>query len=117
MLGLEAAKPLLDPLPEIQMRLAEVAAPLRVQNAARGGEVPSGTRRYEVVVPAGGSQSVTAGDLLQLSVPANWHRRPAGNTAIFAPEDAFLVPEDGPGVITHGMQVGGGAQPDRRPRR
>ncbi|MSO82938.1 MAG: hypothetical protein EXQ53_06545 [Acidobacteria bacterium] len=49
---------------------------------------------------------MNAGDLLQLSVPVNWHRLLAANTAIFAPECVSFAPADGPGTITHGLQVG-----------
>jgi hypothetical protein len=48
----------------------------------------------------------TAGDSLLLSVPANWERLQAGNTVMFAPEDAFLKTADETVTLTHGVQVG-----------
>ncbi len=76
---------------------------------ARAGQtrcLPTGTGGYHVLVPSGESRSVTAGDLLQLRVPSNWRRLPAGNTVVFAPEGAFRGSPDGPVAVTHGIQVG-----------
>ena len=59
-----------------------------------------------VPTPEGGFRSVTAGDQLLLSVPANWNRLLIGNTATFAPEGAYEALQDGPAFMTHGFQVG-----------
>lgn len=106
LLGIEAPKPGWDLLPEIQMRLSEVPTPRVGQDASPVRRAPADTRGHSIEVPAAGSQRVNAGDLLQLSVPVNWHRLLAANTAIFAPEGVSFAPADGLGTITHGLQVG-----------
>ncbi len=67
---------------------------------------PLGSLGRGVLVPSGESRSVPAGDLLRLSVPADWRRLSAGNTVVFAPEGAYLSSPDAPLAVTHGMQVG-----------
>lgn len=64
-----------------------------------------GTLGYSVLVPSGESRSVTAGDVLQLNIPANWRRLPGGNAVTFAPDGAFLRVLEGPIAFTHGLQV------------
>ncbi|MBI3048384.1 MAG: M48 family metalloprotease [Acidobacteria bacterium] len=59
-----------------------------------------------VTVPSGESRPTAAGDLLRLSVPANWSRLPAGNAVVFAPEGAYRASPDGPAAVTHGIGIG-----------
>lgn len=69
-------------------------------------EMPVETSGFSVPAPAGEDRAVTAGDNLQLMVPANWSRLLSGNTVIFAPEGAFVALRDGPAAVTHGIQIG-----------
>lgn len=92
-----------------QVRLAAIPAGHRADHAARGeeGGVSTGTtgNGRGVDVPSGILRSVTAGDSLLLSVPANWQRLSASNTVMFAPDRALANSPDGP-ALTHGVQVG-----------
>lgn len=101
MARLEGTATLPDALESIQARLADLPA----RPAARAHRAPIAAGGYGVAAPSGESEQVTAGDLLQLSVPANWRRVAAGNTVMFAPEGAFVDSGDGPAGFTHGVQV------------
>jgi len=98
----DGAASLPDAHGSIQSRLADMPAP----PAARAHVVPVAAAGYGVAAPSGESRHVTAGDLLKLSVPANWRRLAAGNTVMFAPEGAFVDAGDGPAGFTHAVQVG-----------
>jgi beta-barrel assembly-enhancing protease len=84
-----------------QARLRDIPEPAAPEPGATG-HAP----RIGVVGPAGTSRSVSAGDSLRLSVPANWERMPAGNTIMFAPGDGFLKTPRGRLSLTHGVQLG-----------
>lgn len=99
-----SAQPPPEALASIQSWLEDLA-PALPPPSARDGELPVGTLGYNVVVPSGESRSVTAGDFLQLTVPANWRRLPGGNAVTFAPDGAFLRVLEGPIAFTHGIQV------------
>lgn len=90
----------------IQARVRAIPPPARSIGNTSPSETPVGTAGSHVPPPEGESRSVTAGDNLLLSVPANWRRLLSGNTVIFAPEGAFVALRDGPAAITHGIQVG-----------
>ena len=98
--------PVLDEaLASIQSWLADVPAPAAAPPVP--GQPPHiGTLGYGVVVPSGEYQDVMAGDVLELSVPTNWRRLPAGNTVTFSPDGAFLRVLEGPIAYTHGLQLG-----------
>lgn len=93
-------------LTSIQARLQALPAKPPAGFPTHPRPVPLGSVGYNVVGPAGESRSVTAGDALQLIVPANWDRMPTGNTVIFAPAGAYIPSEDGATAVTHGLQVG-----------
>ena len=101
--GRGADEPTSPTLASIQTRLRAARGP---QPASSARPVPLGTVGYSVLPPAGESRSVTAGDLLQMSVPANWDRIVSGNTVIFAPQGAYLQVADGATAVTHGLQIG-----------
>lgn len=101
-----ARGPISEALAAVQARLRALPAAGTAEPAARHRPVPVGTIGYSVVSPSGESRSVTAGDLLQLNVPANWDRMPTGNTVIFAPEGAYIALSDGATAVTHGLQIG-----------
>jgi len=105
-IGIEGMPPPGDGLDKVQMRLADMPPGHNGQRAPRALGFPPGTVGYDVVVPSGEFRSVAAGDLLQLDVPANWRRLPAGHTVIFAPSGAFIELLDGPAALTHGVQIG-----------
>jgi hypothetical protein len=90
----------------LQVRVVAIPRPERsVANLPATGS-PVATIGAHVPTPEGGFRSVTAGDQLLLSVPANWNRLLIGNTATFAPEGAYEALQDGPAFMTHGFQVG-----------
>ena len=95
-----------DRLALIHVIVATIPAARESQSAGARLDTRRGTIGQHVPTPAGDTRSVTAGDLLQLAVPANWSRLPAGNTVIFAPEGAFLRTREGPSTVTHGIQIG-----------
>ena len=99
-----AARPLSTTLAWIQDRLAAGPPAPRGGHAGRAGDI--GPLGYGVAVPAGNYRSATAGDLMRLSVPANWERLPSGNTVAVAPEGGFLLLPNGSAAFTHGLQVG-----------
>jgi Zn-dependent protease with chaperone function len=97
------------PSSELQAIQARIAAiPRRQQSIdnVQAADSPVATVGSHVPSPAVEVRSVTAGDQLQLSVPANWRHLLAGNTVIFAPEGAYVALRDGPAAMTHGFQVG-----------
>lgn len=102
--GRRTADPISRPLAAVQARLRTL--PAGDAGSAHRGRLPLGTIGYSVVGPSGESRSTTAGDLLQLTVPANWDRMPTGNTVIFAPQGAYLALSDGATAVTHGLQIG-----------
>lgn len=91
-----------ESLASIQSWLASLSSPVPDE---RQLELPVGTLGYSVLPPSGESRSVTAGDILQLNVPANWRRLPGGNAVTFAPDGAFLRVLEGPFAFTHGLQI------------
>ncbi|OFW15749.1 MAG: hypothetical protein A3F70_06350 [Acidobacteria bacterium RIFCSPLOWO2_12_FULL_67_14] len=99
-----ASQPPETALASIHSWLADLG-PAAAAPAARDPELPVGTLGYSVLVPSGESRSVTAGDVLQLNIPANWRRLPGGNAVTFAPDGAFLRVLEGPIAFTHGLQV------------
>lgn len=100
---------LAPPSPEfqaVQARVVAIPRPERSIDDLYSTEYVPGTVGLHVETPAGESRSVTAGDQLRLSVPANWRRLLVGNTVTFAPDGAYLTLRDGPAAMTHGFQVG-----------
>ena len=59
-----------------------------------------------VAPPDGFYRDVTAGDRLRFAVPDGWRRMLSGNTVMFVPEGGGVSLPDGPGAITHGIEVG-----------
>jgi hypothetical protein len=93
----------------IRMKLVEIPTGRRFTHAERWEEhgfpsVAVGNGRG-IETPSGRYQTAPAGDRLLLSVPSNWRRITASNTAIFAPDRAFANSQDGM-AVTHGLQVG-----------
>ena len=80
-------------------RTAEEAA--RASRLAEGPVGPTG-----VVVPSGESRRVSVGNVLQMSVPANWRRLSGGRAVVFAPSGARFEAQEGLTAFTHGVQVG-----------
>lgn len=103
--GRRTADPISKPLASVRARLRTLQAG-DAESADHRGQLPLGTIGYSVVGPSGESRSVTAGDLLQLTVPANWDRMPTGNAVIFAPQGAYLALSGGATAVTHGLQIG-----------
>jgi hypothetical protein len=103
----------------VQELLSERASP----QTARLPHLAPGLRRgapaFSLVAATSEAQSVSVGDLMQLDVPSNWRRLPAGNTIVLAPEGTYAA-GDSPVAATHGIQVGvarsltGEAQGDMR---
>lgn len=91
-------------LARVQATMPVVSPP--AEPAASAREIV-GTAGHSVPAPSGESRSVTAGDLLQVQVPADWSRVPDDNTVIFAPPGGY-IPLDGgtTAVVTHGFQLG-----------
>jgi len=96
----------LDGIDLVHMRLEDLPLAHDREQSRRAIGRPVGTVGYGILPPEGDSRSLTAGDLLLMSVPANWQRLPSGNTVVFAPEGAFIGLQDGPAAVTHGVQVG-----------
>ena len=101
--GLKAPSPEFQ---SVQARVVAIPRPARSIDNLYAADVAAGATGSHVEMPDGASRSVTAGDQLQLSVPANWSRLLVGNTVTFAPEGAYVALRDGPAAITHGFQVG-----------
>lgn len=102
--------PVTGRLAAIQTRLRSMppAPTLDEISCAHGSVNVATTRsivRLPLPVPAGQYRSVTAGDVILMSVPVNWVRVPRGNTVTFAPEGAFFESEDAT-EFTHGIQIG-----------
>jgi Zn-dependent protease with chaperone function len=88
---------------------------VRLRNLPRGRQngvaphprtAPPRDLGHGVPDPAGHVELAAAGDLVRLSIPANWRRLPVGNTVVFAPEGAYRTLLDAPLEATHGLQVG-----------
>ena len=96
-------------LESIQATLAAIPGGQRTTHVARweehGVPTPSVGNGRGVDVPSGELGTVRAGDALYLDIPVNWRRILVSNTAIFAPDRAF-VNSPGGTVLTHGVQVG-----------
>lgn len=90
----------------IQSRVAAIPHPRRSIANMHATNSAVGTTGTHVLRPDGVFRSATAGDRLQLAMPANWQRLLAGNTVILAPEGAYVAMQQRPAGITHGVQVG-----------
>lgn len=89
-----------------QAKVGAIRRPEQRMDAQHAASASVGTVGVSVPSPQGEVSSVTAGDQLQLTVPANWRRLLVGNTVTFAPERAYVALPDRPTAITHGFQVG-----------
>lgn len=105
-LAADIGQPVSAAFEAIQARLHAMPRPDAALATRADLAIPVGTVGYNVAVPHGDSRSLTAGDLLQLSVPLNWRRLLVANTVTFAPEGAFIELRDRPAALTHGVQVG-----------
>jgi beta-barrel assembly-enhancing protease len=70
----------------------------------RDGEIPRGTSGRvggRVEPPSTQFREYDEGDLVRVSVPANWNELPGNTTVTFAPDGAY-----GQGIFTHGVELG-----------
>jgi hypothetical protein len=91
----------------MQSRLGTLPPPRDMRRASNGERRPVGTSGVEP--PDSRYRTYTEGNLVRVSVPANWQELPGGNNTVwFAPEGAFGTANGGQTVFTHGVQVGVG---------
>lgn len=96
---------------QIQARLKAAAPAYTAEQIAqmpKKGRVPastSGRAAVRVEAPSTQYKSYRAGNVLELSVPANWKQAQTGSTVMFVPDGA-LVDSGGGTAFTHGVEVG-----------
>ena len=96
---------------QVQARLKGATPAYTAEQIAqmqKRGNVPTGTsgRVVRVDAPSNQYRTYRAGNVLELSVPANWRQAQDGNTMMFAPNGAFFDVGNGGTAFTHGMEVG-----------
>jgi hypothetical protein len=89
------------------MAPAPTAEQIAASTRRSGGNTPAGVGRIGDPVPRPAAQyrSVRGGDLVSLSVPANWQTLSSNNTLKFVPPNAYGE-VNGETVFTHGVEVG-----------
>lgn len=93
----------------VKSRLAQMSPAPTAQQVEQGqvpqaGRQPAGTsgRTVRVEAPSSEWSTYQAGDVLQVSVPANWREIAGANGSVtYAPEGGYAQ-----GAFTHGLQVG-----------
>ena len=79
------------------------------RDTSRGGTLPRGTTGSAptggVEPPASDMRTYTIGDVMRVSVPANWQELQANNAVTFAPNGAYGQ-VGGQSVFTHGLEFG-----------
>jgi hypothetical protein len=100
-----------DEFSRIQARLRGMSPAYTAEQIARmqkQGNVPTGTagRVVRVEPPSGQYRAYRAGNVLQVSVPANWRQASDDGSLLFAPPGGYYELQNGGTAYTHGVQVG-----------
>lgn len=96
----------------IQSRLRGMRPAYTAEQIARGqarSNQPVGTsggRTVRVAAPSGQYQTYQAGNVLRVSVPANWRPVGSDNTVMYGPDGAFFEADSGGTAFTHGVEIG-----------
>jgi beta-barrel assembly-enhancing protease len=99
---------------EVHARLARMSPAPTSQQVARAqqqgrqpGPVGTSGRTMRVERPSSQWQTVTPGDFVRLSVPANWRQSTSGGgTVTYAPQGGHVRGENGQTAFTHGLELG-----------
>jgi hypothetical protein len=79
----------------------------RAQQRRQDGPTGTGGRAIDVERPSGQWQTVQAGNVVRLSVPANWRQTDSGNgTVTYAPRGGRVQSANGQAAFTHGLELG-----------
>ncbi|MEQ1759053.1 MAG: M48 family metallopeptidase [Vicinamibacterales bacterium] len=87
----------------------QIAQMQKTGNVGNGNTSASGsttpTRTVQVQAPSGQYRTYRAGNLLRLSVPANWGPRGGEKTVTYTPDGAYFQGQNGT-AFTHGIELG-----------